>query len=237
MTSPCTTGRARRLQPGRAGADRARRDPVPSVAVRCGRLIDGRHATPAEDVTILVEGDRIRQVGRGLATPAGATVIDLGRSTCLPGLIDNHTHVLLQGDITAADYDEQLLKESHPLSHYPRDGGRAHAPSMHGFTTMRDLETEGAMYADVDVQDRDQPRRHPRPADVRRHARHGRHRACTRCSGYSWELKMPEGVQIVDGADDMRQAVREQVEIRRGLDQVLLRPPLLHEGWRPALAG
>ena len=63
---------------------------------------------------ILIEGERIRQVGPGLTVPSGAQVIDLGRSTCLPGLIDAHTHILLQGDITAADYDAQLLKESIP---------------------------------------------------------------------------------------------------------------------------
>src|SRR5712692_7871204 len=66
---------------------------------------------------VLVVGERIQEVGPAeeLARKAGqAQVIDLGDATLLPGLIDNHTHVLLQGDITAADYDEQLLKESTP---------------------------------------------------------------------------------------------------------------------------
>ena len=63
---------------------------------------------------ILVEGERIRQTGANVPHPAGAATIDLSRATVLPGLIDNHTHILLQGDITSADYDEQLLKESIP---------------------------------------------------------------------------------------------------------------------------
>ena len=68
----------------------------------------------------------------------------------LPGLIDNHTHILLNGDITMADYDEQLLKESIPYRAI-RATVNVRTALLHGFTTMRDLETEGAMYADVDV--------------------------------------------------------------------------------------
>jgi imidazolonepropionase-like amidohydrolase len=71
--------------------------PTPrQVALRCGRLIDGKSQAVAENAVVLVEGDRIKQVGPGVAVPAGAEVVDLGRSTCLPGLIDNHTHILLQ---------------------------------------------------------------------------------------------------------------------------------------------
>src|SRR5258707_12700798 len=85
------------------------------TVIQAGRLIDVRAGRVLSRQTIVIEGDHIRQVGANVPTPAGANVIDLGRSTVLPGLIDNHTHVLLQGDITAADYDEQLLKESIPF--------------------------------------------------------------------------------------------------------------------------
>ena len=96
------------LVPAASGA------PAKPVAVRCGRLIDGRTDDVRSGALVLVEGERIKAVGAGLTVPADATVVDLSRSTCLPGLIDNHTHILLQGDITAFDYDEALLKESIP---------------------------------------------------------------------------------------------------------------------------
>jgi imidazolonepropionase-like amidohydrolase len=61
-----------------------------------------------------------------------------------------HTHLLLQGEVTAAEYDAQLLKESIPYRAILA-ARNAQIALSHGFTTMRDLETEGPMYADVDV--------------------------------------------------------------------------------------
>ena len=86
------------------------------VIIRCGTLIDGKSEQPMKDVRIVVEGEKVVTLmqARGAAGEQGGSeqVIDLSQETCLPGLIDAHTHVLLQGDITAADYDEQLLKQS-----------------------------------------------------------------------------------------------------------------------------
>ena len=125
-----------------------------SRAIKAGRLVDVRAGRIVENQGILVEGERIKAVGPlaqiQKATPSTARVIDLSRATVLPGLADCHTHILLQGDITAADYDEQLLKESIPYRTI-RATVAARIGLLNGFTVMRDLETEGAMYADVDV--------------------------------------------------------------------------------------
>jgi len=178
------------------------------VAIRCGRLIDGKSAAVRSNAVIVIEGERIREVGASV--PAGAQVIDLTRSTVLPGLIDNHTHILLNGDITMADYDEQLLKQSIPYRAI-RATVNVRTALQHGFTTMRDLETEGAMYADVDVKTAINRGIIPGPrlfVATRSFAPTGFYPLL----GYSWELKVPKGVQEVDGPDNIRHAVREQVD-------------------------
>ncbi len=182
----------------------------PAIAIKAGRLVDVRSGTVKTGQVILIEGDKITRVGANVAIPAGAHVIDLSRATVLPGLIDNHTHVMLQGDITAADYDEQLLKESIPYRAI-RATVAVKTALMNGFTTIRDLETEGAMYADVDVKTAIERGVIPGPrmfVSTRAFAPTGTYPLL----GYSWELKMPEGVQIVDGADNIRRAVREQIK-------------------------
>src|SRR5262249_44704275 len=122
--------------------------------IHAGRLIDVRAGTVRADQGILIKADRIAAVGawRQIAAqaPPDAKPIDLSSATVLPGLIDAHTPVLLQEDITAEQYDTQLLKESIPYRAL-RAAAAARTALLNGFTSLRDLETEGAMYADVDI--------------------------------------------------------------------------------------
>jgi imidazolonepropionase-like amidohydrolase len=178
-----------------------------AVALRCGSLFDGRADSTRQNLFVVIEGERIKDVAA--AAPAGADIIDLSRETCLPGLIDTHTHVLLQGDITAADYDQQLLKQS-PEYRTILATVNARRALEYGFTSIRDLETEGAGYADADVKKAINDGVIPGP----------RMQVATRAldvtgayplQGYAPAVMVPHGVQLVDGADHARQAVREQI--------------------------
>ena len=180
--------------------------PAPTpIYLKCGWLLDGKSDQPRQNVVIAVDGERIQTVG---SAPQGQ-VVDLSRETCLPGLIDTHTHVLLQGDITAADYDAQLLKQS-PEYRTIVATVNARRALMYGFTTIRDLETEGAGYADVDVKKAIDNAVIPGP----------RMQVATRAMdvtgaypllGYAPDVPVPHGVQVVDGVEDARKAVREQI--------------------------
>lgn len=182
----------------------------------CGALFDPKTAALRQNVLISIKGERI--VGVVQAAHAPAEAIDLSSETCLPGLIDTHTHVLLHGDVTAEDYDVQLLKESQAFRAI-RATRAAQQALDYGFTTIRDLETEGAGYADVDIKHAIEQGIIPGP----------RMRVATRSMdvtgaypllGYVPELPVPHGVQVVDGPEEVRKAVREQIS--NGADWIKL---------------
>jgi len=186
--------------------------------IGCGSLYDGKHDEAQKNVTVKIVDDKIDSISptTKATEEKGSAVIDLSHEVCLPGLIDTHTHVLLQGDITSEDYDVQLLKWSTP---YRTILGTVSARRAleYGFTTIRDLETEGAGYADVDIKKAINNGVIPGP----RMQVAGRAMDVTGAYpvlGYSWELKFPKGVQEVDGADGGRKAVREQIS--NGVDWV-----------------
>ena len=181
--------------------------PPKVVALRAARLIDGRGGSVVSPAVIVVRGNRIESIGG--AVPADAHVIDLGDMTLLPGLIDAHVHTLLQGDITSEDYDVQLFKESLPYRAL-RATKALKIALGHGFTTVRDVETEGAMYTDVDLKRAinngviDGPRMVVSTRAMSVTGGYGP-------SGYAPDVTYPMGVQIVDGVEQARKAVREQI--------------------------
>ena len=199
--------------PGFATAQAPPAATAPTVLIKAGRLVDGRSQQVQTNVGILVEGERIRAVGpiaQVQAQAANARVIDLSQMTLLPGMIDAHTHLLLQGDVTSEEYEEQLLKQSIPYRAILAARNAAIA-LQHGFTALRDLETEGAMYADVDVKLAVNRGEVPGPrifASTRAMAPTGMYPIGTP----NWEIELPHGVQTVDGVDNARLAVRDQVQ-------------------------
>jgi imidazolonepropionase-like amidohydrolase len=186
------------------------------IAIRAGKLIDGKSAQPIANALIVIEQGKIMSVTLGGTPPAGAELIDLSRATVLPGLIDIHTHTLLNGDLTSQEYEDQLLKESIPYRAILATRN-ARIALDHWFTTLRDLETEGALYADVDLKTAINRGEVPGPrmfVSTRAMAPTGTYPLLS----FSWELDLPHGVQVVDGVDNARLAVREQV--MRGADWI-----------------
>jgi imidazolonepropionase-like amidohydrolase len=175
------------------------------TAVKCGRLFDGKTLTLKENITVLIEHNRIASVGSNLNIPAGAKVIDLGKATVLPGLIDCHTHMFLHG----IEYDDAILKKS---LQYRAIWATVSARKalLAGFTTVRDIETEGAGYGDVALRNAINDGIVIGP----------RMQCATRALsitggyspyGYSPDVVIPKGAQIADGVDGVRKAVREQL--------------------------
>jgi len=198
------------------------------TVIRAGTLIDGRSDAPKRDQVIVIRGNRIESVGdaAGARIPDGASVIDLSHATVLPGLIDSHTHIFLQGEDPAqGGYDANILR--YPLAYRAaRATVSARRALEQGFTTLRDVETEGAGYGDVGIKMAINEGYIPGP----------RMFVATRAisttggyplEGYAPELVMPKGVQIVDGPVEARKAAREQLD--HGADWIKVY--MTHRSW------
>lgn len=186
------------------------------VALKAARLIDGKGDTVIANPVVVIEGNRIIAVLPGGTPPQDFELIDLGDSTLLPGLIDAHTHILLQADPTDKEYEDQILRESVPLRTI-RATVAARTALLNGFTTLRDVETEGAGYADVAVKQAIERGYIPGPrliVSTRALAPTGAYPL----QGFPPEVPVPSGVQVCDGAENCRLAVREQ--LRFGADWI-----------------
>jgi imidazolonepropionase-like amidohydrolase len=203
---------------------------TPSAAltvIRAGTLIDGVSNAPKSNQLIFVRGDKIEKVADGSAAiPADAKVIDLSAATVLPGLIDSHTHIFLWGeDPNKGGYDVNILKAGIAL----RAARATYAVKRaleQGFTTLRDVETEGAGYGDVEIKQAIEEGTIPGPRLF------VSTRAISSTGGYNLEdyapeLDMPTGAQLIDGPVEARKAARQQLS--HGADW--LKVYMTHRSW------
>lgn len=192
-----------------------------SVLLKPARVFDAVSQAPHEGWAVLVTGNTIAAAGPAaeVKAPAGAKVIDLPGTTLLPGLIDAHSHIYLH-PYNEATWNDQVMKET--LAYrtiaaviYCKD------TLMAGFTSLRDLGTEGAEYADVSVQKAINEGRIPGP----------RLQVATKAivasasygpgpRGFATNFELPRGAEEVSGVDRMLWAVRDQ--IGHGADWVKL---------------
>jgi imidazolonepropionase-like amidohydrolase len=187
------------------------------VVLRPARVFDGISPEAHEGWAVVVRGDRIESAGPAgeIKVPEGARTIELPGQTLLPGLIDLHTHVLLH-PYDEALWDDQVLKE--PLAlRVCRATNHLKSTLLSGFTTIRDLGTEGAGYADVGIKQAVEQGIVPGPRML----------VVTRAivatgsyapKGFAPEWHIPQGAEEADGVDCLIRVVRDQ--IGRGADWI-----------------
>lgn len=185
---------------------------VPVTAVRGARMLDVKKGEYVSNAVVLIQNGRIIEAGSALSIPRGAKVVDLGAATLLPGLIDVHTHLMARmGSGNQIDeYILNLAKKS--VADRALEGAAdARLTLQAGFTTVRDVENEGADYADVSL----------RNAIDRGLVEGPRMQVATRAiaaTGGYFPLQLspdlsgfPRGAQMITGVDEARRAVREQI--------------------------
>jgi len=177
------------------------------TVVRPARVFDGRELH--EGWAVSVRGERIEAAGpEGAVTVPGARVVDLPGATLMPGLIEGHSHILLHA-YNETSCDDQVLREGLALR-AARAVNHLRRTLAAGFTTVRDLGTEGAGYADVELREAVRQGIVPGPRVL----------AATRAivatgsyapKGFALEFRVPQGAEEADGVDSLTRVVRDQI--------------------------
>lgn len=190
-----------------AAAHAAPTPPEP-ILLKPARVFDGVDPVPHAGWQVLVEGDHIAAVGPGLAVPPGTRMIDLPGGTLMPGMIEGHSHLFLHA-YDETSWDDQVLHESLALR-TARAVAQARATLMAGFTSARDLGTEGAGYADVGLKQAIDKGIVPGPRLL----------VATRAivalgaygpKGFEPGVAVPLGAEEASGVDDVVRATRSQI--------------------------
>ena len=200
---------------------------APLTVIRAGTLIDGASETPRKNQLIFVRGEKIEKIADASAQiPSNAKVIELSNATVLPGLIDSHTHIFLWGENPVkGGYDANILMAGIALR-AARATYAVRRALEQGFTTLRDVETEGAGYGDVEIREAIEEGTIPGPrlfCATRAISSTGGYNL----EGYAPELDMPKGAQIIDGPVQARKAAREQLD--HGADWIKVY--MTHRSW------
>lgn len=176
------------------------------IALRAGRLLNVEEGRYQENASVLVRGATVESVGR---VPDGVPVVELGDRVLLPGLIDAHTHIFLQGNTRHEDFREQILRE-YPSHRVARAVRSLRTALEHGFTWLRDLGTEGAGFDDVGLKLAIEEGVIPGPSlQVAGPALTAT--GTYPIVGFRPDWHFPAGVEVVDGVDMCRRAVRAQI--------------------------
>ncbi|MBS1875753.1 MAG: amidohydrolase family protein [Acidobacteria bacterium] len=177
------------------------------TVIRAARVFDGE--SMREGWAVRIEGDRITAAGPSASvSTAQARIIDLGGVTLMPGLVEGHSHILLH-PYNETPWNDQVLKEGVALR-AARAVNHLRSTLMAGFTTMRDLGTEGAGYADVELQQalREGIAIGPRTlVATRAIVATGAYAP----KGYALEFRVPQGAEEADGTDSLIRTVRDQI--------------------------
>jgi imidazolonepropionase-like amidohydrolase len=179
-----------------------------TLLIHPARVFDGVNPQPHEGWSVLVDGDRIAAVGPNLTAPSGTRTIDLPGTTLMPGMIEGHSHLFLH-PYNETLWDDQVLHEALALR-TARAVVQAERTLDAGFTTERDLGTEGAGFADVGLRQAIDQGIVPGPrlmVATRAIVARGAYGP----KGYEPGVPVPQGAQEVAGVDETIRAVRDQV--------------------------